>query len=203
MEWLPSILAADPLKLSAGLDKVVDRSLRSIHLDIMDGHFVPNISFGPSVVKAVKMRNPDLFRDVHLMLDQPEKFITKFIESGAQRIFIHCEISKDSFLKSLNLLEDSSIEWGLAINPDTPVDFLAQHRQWVEKMNRLLMMSVFPGFSGQSFIESTFERVKDVRKFFPDLEICVDGGVNETIANQLSELGISHFVVGSNFFKDC
>jgi len=202
IEWLPSIFAANSLNFSIGLDKIVNASLKSIHLDIMDGHFVPNISFGPSVVRAVKLRNPGLFRDVHLMLDQPEKFIPVFIESGAQRIFIHCEISKDSFCKSLDLLKGSSIEWGLAINPDTSLDFLSQHRQLVEGIDRLLMMSVFPGFSGQTFIESTFERVKEVRRLFPKLEICIDGGINEVIADQLNRLGVSHFVVGANFFKD-
>lgn len=204
VEWLPSLFAADPLNLSAGMDKIVNSNLNSVHLDIMDGHFVRNFSLGLNVVSAVKERYPNVFRDVHLMLQHPEDFIQKFIQAGAQRIFIHCEVPRKSLEESIDLLKESGIEWGIAINPETPLLILQSYSYHVPimDMHRVLLMSVCPGLSGQPFIKDTVNRVRGLHKYFPQLEICVDGGINETIAQSLTKLGAFHFVVGSSFFND-
>jgi len=200
MECLPSLFAAHPLDLKSGLDRVVQAGLKQVHLDCMDGHFVPNITFGPSVIKAVKEYAPQLFRDVHFMLAHPENFIERYIESGAQRIFIHLEINTVSLNNSVEMLQKSKIEWGFAINPETPVTYLEAYSDWIVKTQRLLVMSVHPGFSGQVFIPQTYERIQAIRKAFPTLDLCVDGGVTPAIANNLAKLGVGSCVRGSNFF---
>lgn len=202
MEWLPSLFAAHPLDLKAGLDRIVQSGIQQVHLDCMDGHFVPNITFGPSIIKGVKDYAPQLFRDVHLMLSHPEDFIEKYIESGAQRIYIHIEIDSISLKNSIKILQESKIEWGFAINPETPVTHLEAYSNWIQQTNRLLVMSVHPGFSGQTFIPQTYERIQFIRKVFPVLELCVDGGVTPAIANNLAKLGVASCVRGSNFFRE-
>ena len=202
MEWLPSLFAAHPLDLKAGLDRIIQSGIPQVHLDCMDGHFVPNITFGPSIIKAVKDYAPQLFRDVHLMLAHPEDFIETYIESGAQRIFIHIEIDSISLENSVKILQQSKIEWGFAINPETLVTCLEAYSNWIAQTQRLLVMSVHPGFSGQTFIPQTYERIPFIKKSFPALELCVDGGVMPAIANNLAQLGVTSCVRGSNFFKE-
>ena len=197
IKWFPSLLAANPLNFEAGIEQVVNQALQQVHLDIMDGHFVPNISFGPSVVKFIAQKYPALFLDVHLMLSNPENFIPIFVTNGAHRISIHVEIEKDSLYKSLNLLEKSNVLPGLAINPETPLDAITHYISYVE---HLLVMSVHPGFSGQTFLPTTYERVRKLRELYPDLSICLDGGITSTIASQFLPLGINSFVVGASFF---
>ncbi len=201
MEWLPSLLAANPLNFESGLDKIEKANLKQVHLDIMDGHFVPNISFGPSVVQKIAKTHPTLFRDVHLMLSDPENFIQKFIDAGAQRIFIHLEIKTKSLEKSLELLQENKILWGFAINPETSLTYLENYKYILPKMNRLLVMSVHPGFSGQNFIVNSFERIKKLRENYPQLDLCLDGGINESLAQKLTSLGVNNFVIGSYFFQ--
>lgn len=201
MEWLPSLLATNPLDFEAGLNKIEQAHLQQVHLDIMDGHFVPNISFGPAVVKMVSQKHPNLFRDVHLMLSNPEDFIQRFIDVGAQRVFIHVEIAPKSLEKSLEILSNNKILWGLAINPETPITYLEKYKSLFPNMDRLLIMSVHPGFSGQSFITDTFQRVKALKNLYPTASLCLDGGINETLATQFTHLGVNNFVVGASFFK--
>ena len=201
MEWLPSLFAAHPLDLKAGLDRILQSGIQQVHLDCMDGHFVPNITFGPSVIKAVKDYAPQLFRDVHLMLSRPEDFIEAYIESGAQRIFIPVEIHSTSLKNSVKILQKSKIEWGVGINPETPVTCLESYSNWIQQTNRLLIMSVHPGFSGQTFISQTYKRIPLIRELFPSLELCVDGGITPAIADNLKRLGVASCVRGSNFFR--
>lgn len=201
MEWLPSLFAAHPLDLKAGLDRIVQAGIQQVHLDCMDGHFVSNITFGPNIIKAVKDYVPQVFRDIHLMLSHPENFIEKYIESGAQRVFVHIEIAPKALKTSVEILQKSKIEWGLAINPETPVTCLEAYSNWIKRTKRLLVMSVHPGFSGQTFIPQTYERIQAIRKIFPILELCVDGGITPIIADNLKQLGVTSCVRGSNFFK--
>ena len=202
MECLPSLFAAHPLDLKAGLDSILQSGLQQVHLDCMDGHFVPNISFGPHIIKAVKNYVPQLFRDVHLMLSRPEDFIETYIESGAQRIFIHLEIDRISLKNSIKILQkNNTVSWGFAINPETSVTCLDAYADWINQTRRLLVMSVHPGFSGQMFMPQTYERVRIIRKIFPKIELCVDGGITSGIADNLEQLGVTSCVRGSNFFK--
>lgn len=201
MEWLPSLFAAHPLNLKEGLDLIVNANIQQVHLDCMDGHFVPNITFGPGVIKAVKQYTPHLFRDVHLMLSHPENFIESYIANGAQRVYVHLEIDSNSLNKSIEILKKSKCLWGFAINPETPISLLKVYLHEVEQIDRLLVMSVHPGFSGQTFIPETYDRIQEIRQLFPKLDLCVDGGITPNIAENLSQLGVSSCVRGSNFFK--
>jgi len=202
MEWLPSLLAANPLDFEAGLNRIEQANLNQVHLDIMDGHFVPNISFGPAVVKMVAQKHPNLFRDVHLMLSKPEDFIQKFIDVGAQRIFIHIEIAPQSLEKSLEILSQNKILWGLAINPETSIATLEKYKNLFPNIDRLLVMSVHPGFSGQSFIKGTFQRIKDLKNLYPTVSLCLDGGINKLLAEELIPFGVNNFVVGASFYEE-
>lgn len=200
INWWPSILAADPLQFKEGLEKIRKSGLSRVHLDIMDGHFVPNISFGPSVVRAITQNYPELFRDVHLMLSHPEDFIPKFIESGAQSITIHIEIAASSLKNSLDLLQKHTIPYGLAINPETPLEALTPFLG--NPPHHVLMMSVHPGFSGQAFITGTYQRVQFLRQRYPNLTLYLDGGINEKIAQNFLSYGVENFVVGASFFGE-
>ena len=192
-------MAADPLQFRSGLEKIRKAGLTGVHLDIMDGHFVPNISFGPSVVRAVADDYPELFRDVHLMLSQPEDFIPKFIESGAQTITIHVEIAEKSLKNSLKLFQKYTIPYALAINPETPLEALTPFLD--SSPHHVLVMSVHPGFSGQAFIPETYQRVQWLRQHYPNLKLCLDGGINQSIAQDFLPLGIKDFVAGASFFR--
>lgn len=202
IEYLPSLLAANPLCFEKAIEKILETDIRQVHLDIMDGDFVPNISFGPAVVAAIKLQYPTLFREVHLMLSHPEKFISTFIQNGAQRIYIHIEIETEAWDTSVALLQKNSIEWGIAINPETSVEKLSSKKCFLDKCARVLMMGVHPGFSGQSFISSTYERIEQVKALFPHVRLCVDGGVNDENTQRMHQQGVSSFVVGSSFFKN-
>lgn len=196
----PSLLAADPIQLKDGLEKIRRKGLSCVHLDVMDGHFVPNISFGPSVVRSVAQHYPELFRDVHLMLTQPENFISTFIENGAQCITIHVEIAKRSLEKSLELLRERQIPYSLAINPETPLEVLMPYLN--DQLHHLLIMSVHPGFSGQRFIPETYQRVQFLKQRYPSLCLCLDGGITSEIAQSFEPLGVKDFVVGASFFRE-
>lgn len=192
-------MAADPLQFKEGLEKVQAAGLEGVHLDIMDGHFVPNISFGPSVVRSVAQNYPALFRDVHLMLSNPEDFISTFVESGAQSITIHVEISPNALKSSLELLSNYGILYGLAINPETPLENLTPYLN--NGLDHLLVMSVHPGFSGQAFIQETYTRVQTLRQRYPELPLRLDGGINAQIAQDFLPMGVKDFVVGASFFR--
>ncbi|MDR0756116.1 MAG: ribulose-phosphate 3-epimerase [Puniceicoccales bacterium] len=200
VEWLPSILAADPLDLRNAVEKVVRSGIKQIHLDIMDGHFVPNISFGPQFAENVHGTYPSLFLDVHLMLTRPDDFIDPFLEAGAGRIVLHAELSKRIVTRSLKQLRNAACLTGLAINPATNVDVLFPYLEnWA--IDRVLIMSVHPGFSGQEFITSVLPKVKMLKMRYPDITLCMDGGINSETATQGFAYGARSFVVGASFFQ--
>jgi ribulose-phosphate 3-epimerase len=200
VEWLPSILAANPLDLRNAVEKVVQSGIKQIHLDIMDGHFVPNISFGPQIAENVHKTYPSLFLDVHLMLTRPDDFIDPFLEAGAGRIILHAELSKRIVTRSLKRLSDAACLTGLAINPETNVDVLFPYLEdWT--IDRVLIMSVHPGFSGQKFIASVLPKVKMLKMRYPNVMLCMDGGINSETATQSFAYGARAFVMGASFFQ--
>ena len=199
---IPSLFAADPLHYFDALKAVEQAGLNRIHLDIMDGHFVPNISFGSNVVASVVKATPTLLCDVHLMVCEPQRWIEPFVKNGAKRLFIHIELVSDVLKETVRRLQSENIEWGFAVNPETSIDILQTYREVILRTRLLLLMSVHPGFCGQTFIENTFERVKEVRTRFPHLKICTDGGIRKQEARQLQALGVESVVMGSAFFKD-
>lgn len=197
----PSILAADHAALAEGLKIVVENNLEWIHLDIMDGNFVPNISFGPQVVKDLRKRNASLFFDTHLMLARPDKYIEKFIDAGSQLVTVHVEPEYD-VAGTLKRIRELGSQAGISLNPDTPVERIFPY---LEAVDLVLVMSVFPGFGGQSFIESVLPKIEALARERDARGLCfrieVDGGVDSRTAPLCLEAGADTLVAGTAFFK--
>jgi len=196
----PSILNADYTKLGSEVEMLNESEAEWIHLDIMDGMFVPNISFGMPVVKAVSQITHK-FKDVHLMIEKPGRYVEDFKESGADGITIHYE-AVDNLKEELKTIKSLGCRTGVAIKPDTPVSKLAPY---LESIDLVLVMSIYPGFGGQEFMEITYERVKEMRSLISDAGtntlIEVDGGVNAENAGKLVAHGVDVLVVGSFIFR--
>ena len=196
----PSILAADFLHLSKDVD-IVNEHADIFHLDIMDGTFVPNISFGFPVVEAIakEARKP---MDVHLMIVHPEKYVERFAKAGASMISFHYEAALEESDTVIDLIHSFNVKAGIVINPDCPVEKIFPY---LGKVDYVLLMSVFAGFGGQKFIETTYDRVKAVKKELKRIGgkalIEVDGGVSPQNAGQLAKAGVDILVAGSAVFK--
>ena len=198
----PSILAADHAALADGLKTVADSGLSWVHLDIMDGNFVPNISFGPQAVKDLRKRDSELFFDTHLMLARPDKFIEKFAAAGSQLITIHVEPDRYDISETLSRIRELGAQAGISLNPDTPAERIAP---FLAQVDLVLAMSVFPGFGGQSFIESVLPKIETIAKLRDsgagDFRIEVDGGVDSRTAPLCLAAGADTLVAGTAFFK--
>ncbi|RLD15378.1 MAG: ribulose-phosphate 3-epimerase [Caldiserica bacterium] len=201
MKIAPSILASSFVNLKKDIELLERSGADIVHLDIMDGHFVPNISFGFPIVKAVRDLT-SLPLDAHLMIENPEKFIDRFIDSGVDMISVHIE-GNYHINRILNTIKKNGVKAGIAINPGTPLSFLEEVLSIVDFV---LVMSVNPGFSGQKFIDSSIEKIRKLCKIRKkenfSFEIEVDGGLNFEIAKVLKEMGIDILVFGSFIFKD-
>ena len=198
----PSILNSDFLALGESINMINESDAEWIHLDVMDGSFVPNISFGIPIVEAAKKITKKPL-DVHLMIVNPEKYIEGFRKAGADLINIHYEACKDKDIVSiLKEIRKSGARPALAINPDTPVHEIFELCKHVDMV---LVMSVFPGFGGQKFIEETYQRVMDLKAYLETSNlktlIQVDGGVSQDNAEKLKACGVDVMVVGSVIFK--
>ena len=196
----PSILAADFLHLSKDVD-IVNEHADIFHLDIMDGTFVPNISFGFPVVEAIakEARKP---MDVHLMIVHPEKYVERFAKAGASMISFHYEAALEESDTVIDLIHSFNVKAGIVINPDCPVEKIFP---FPDKVDYVLLMSVFAGFGGQKFIETTYDRVKAVKKELKRIGskalIEVDGGVSPLNAGKLAKAGVDILVAGSAVFR--
>jgi len=196
----PSFLASNFLQLASEVAMVNQSAAEWLHLDIMDGRFVPNISFGLPVVEHISSATKK-FCDVHLMIVEPEKYITDFKKAGADQLCVHIEACPHLH-RVLEQIHDQDMKAGIAVNPHTPIDFLKDIIQHADVVN---LMSVNPGFGGQAFIEHTYTKIKELRKMIDekglDTLIQIDGGVTQQNARTLFDTGANVLVAGSSVFK--
>jgi ribulose-phosphate 3-epimerase len=196
----PSILSADLSNLSQQIRLVEIGGADIIHCDVMDGHFVPNLTFGPIIVKAAK-KVSELPIDVHLMIENPDKYIEEFVNAGADFITVHQE-AVIHLNRTINFIKEHGIKAGVSINPSTPVNHLINV---LEIVDLVLIMSVNPGFGGQSFIQNTLRKIEELVKLRKEFKakflVEVDGGINRDTIKSISEAGCDIFVAGSSIFN--
>jgi ribulose-phosphate 3-epimerase len=197
----PSLLAADFSRLTDEIKRVEEAGADFLHLDIMDGHFVPNISFGLPVIQAIR-RVTHLKFDVHLMLSQPRNFVDAFHQAGADSLTVHIEVEGDTETL-LDQVQTTGMECGLALNPQTPIELLYP---FLNRLDLALIMSVKPGFGGQAFMPEALDKVKDLHqeaiRQSLDLPIQIDGGITPQNAPLCRAAGVRWLVAGSSIFGD-
>lgn len=196
----PSLLAADFANLQRDIELVNDSSADWFHIDVMDGHFVPNISYGMPVIQAIK-KHATKPLDVHLMIEKPERYIEEFAKVGADIITVHYE-STVHLHRTLTQIEDAGCKAGVVLNLTTPVTVL---EDILPKCYMVLLMSINPGFGGQKFEDMTYNRIKKLRRMIDEqglnTKIEIDGGVTDKNIKKLVEAGADVFVAGSHVFK--
>lgn len=196
----PSILSADFSRLGEDIKMIDEAGAEYVHIDVMDGVFVPNISFGFPVIKAIRNITDKVF-DVHLMIEKPERYIDEFADVGSDIITVHYE-STVHLHRVIQMIKNKGLMAGVSLNPSTPVILL---KDILKDLDMVLLMSVNPGFGGQSFIKGTKDKVLELvelkNKYNKELIIEIDGGVKETNIGEISSWGVDVFVAGSEVFK--
>ena len=193
---LPSLLAADPGRLAEEIVRARDSGADALHIDIMDPHFVPNISYGPDIVALARRVAPGFHRNVHLMMSRPDLFVEKFAAAGAQTIQIHAE-AECGVGETLDAIRRLGARRGLAVNPETPVEAIFPH---LGEIDEALVMTVHPGYGGQKFIEACLPKIERLRERAPGLDIMIDGGANRETIVLAAKAGADMFVAGSHLF---
>jgi len=199
IEIIPSILSADFTNLGKEIKKVERAGCSRLHLDVMDGHFVPNISIGPVVIKAIR-KHTDLYLQTHLMIDHPERYVADFKRAGSDCIIIHQEACRN-FRKAVEMIKGLKVKAGIALRPNTPPDTI---KDIIDKMDMVLIMTVEPGFSGQTFIKGSEKKVAAIKTMLDqkdlDISIGVDGGINNNTIPLVVKAGATQLIAGSAVF---
>ncbi|MFQ9332743.1 MAG: ribulose-phosphate 3-epimerase [Finegoldia magna] len=197
----PSLLACNFFELEKNLDILKNNGIKYLHLDVMDGNFVPNISFGPAIIKQIREKYPEFILDCHLMVNKPENIIDDMLNSGADIITFHPESTFHPH-RIIQTVHKAGKKCGLALNPSTGLDCC---EYIIDDLDIILVMSVNPGFGGQSFIESQYSKIKDARKMIEksqkDIILEVDGGVKTSNVDKVLESGANLIVSGSDVFN--
>ena len=191
----PSLLAADFSNLAAEIAEVEKAGCDMLHIDVMDGHFVPNITVGPFIIKAIR-KVTKLPLDAHLMIERPEKYVGDFVEAGADHITVHAEACHGNLHEVIELVHSHAITCGVSLKPETP---LFRIQESLVNVDMVLLMTVNPGFGGQAFIPEVLKKVAELRSFF-ERDIQVDGGINPETAKKAVQAGANVLVAGTAIF---
>ena len=191
----PSLLAADFSRLESEIKRVEEAGCDMLHVDVMDGHFVPNITVGPFIVKAIR-KITKLPLDVHLMIERPEKYIDDFVKAGADHITFHAEACHGNMHEVIEIVHSHAITCGVSLKPQTPISKLGES---LDNVDMVLLMTVNPGFGGQSFMPEVMDKVRELRRIF-QRDIEVDGGINKETSKQAVAAGANVLVAGTAIF---
>ena len=202
IQILPSLLAADFGRLADEIVRAGQSGADALHLDVMDAHFVPNLSFGPDVVALSRRAAPEFYRHVHLMMTRPDLYLEKFVQAGAQTVQIHVEADCDVH-DALSRIRALGARCALALNPETPAEAALPY---MRELDEILVMTVHPGYGGQAFIEDCLPKISELRRRasrmgLDALDIMVDGGVTDETAPLAAAAGANQFVAGSHLFR--
>ncbi|MFG5918685.1 ribulose-phosphate 3-epimerase [Sneathia vaginalis] len=191
----PSLLSADFSDLKNEVINIEKAGATHLHLDVMDGAFVPNITFGKDVISAIRKHTKLIF-DIHMMVENPERYIKDMVDAGANSITIHAESTKH-LDRAINLIKSYGVKACVALNPATPISIV---ENVAYLLDMILVMSVNPGFGGQKFIPQALDKIQKLRELYPDIDIEVDGGINEKTAKLAKTAGANVLVAGSYVF---
>lgn len=195
-EILPSLLAADYGNLAAEIVRAQEAGADALHIDIMDPSFVPNMSFGPDIVALCRRVAPSFYRHVHLMMRRPDLYVGKFVSAGAQTLQVHIEADCDLH-DTLKAIAAIGAKPALVINPETPVERIFPY---LDEAREVLVMTVHPGYGGQSFMREVLPKLETLRRLRPGMDLMVDGGINDATAKEALAAGANQLVAGSWLF---